>query len=271
MSRSKKTKKAECLEEMMDESKINDPSFRKTHLLVICDLYKQRRNRTIVMSGLLITLIMTAIYGTLENPFKYTLSNIGNFFTYREVFIAWAIVAGVAIQTACVSLFRLEHFKQHRSFTFVIYASVFLVLTAIIPALKESFPFWHFVHVLSAIFYALFLILGLQPFLNYISKENPRLRKIIAIWQYVIIGGGFLSILIFGMSGIFEIWCISTLTIFLLYLSLILYEENIVKKSVECLKNEENLNIGIEKIFVPENPGKKKVSKKKKNTIKKPS
>ncbi len=265
MSKSKKTKNAECLEEIMDESQIDDPIFRKTHLQIICDLFKQRRNRTIVMSGLLLTLIMTAIYGTLENPFKYTLSNIGNFFTYREVFIAWSIVAGVAIQTACVSLFRLENFKQRRSFTFVIYASVFMVLTAIIPALKDTFPFWHFVHVLTAIFYALFLILGLQPFLHYVSKGNPRLRKIIAIWQYVIIGGGFLSILIFGMSGIFEIWCISTLTIFLLYLSLILYEEHIVKKSVECLKNEKNLNIGIEKIFVPQNPVKvKKTSSKKK-------
>ncbi len=94
----------------MDESKIFDPNFRKTHLHVICDLYKQRRNRIIVMSGLLITLIMTAIYGTLENPFKYTLSNIGNFFSYREIFIIWAVIAGASIQTACVSLFKLEKF-----------------------------------------------------------------------------------------------------------------------------------------------------------------
>jgi hypothetical protein len=266
MSENKKKKDELCLDEIMDESKIDDPTFRKTHLKVICDLYKQRRNRMIVMSGLLITIIMTAIYGTLENPFQYTLSNIGNFFSYREVFIIWAIVAGVAIQTACVSLFRLENFKQRRSFTFVIYASVFLVLTAIIPAIKDKFPFWHFVHVLTSIFYALFLILGLQPFLHYVSKENPRLRRIIAIWQYLIIGGGFLGIVIFGMSGIFEIWCISSVTVFLLYLSLILYEENIVKKSVNLLKDEENLNIGIEKVFVPENPVKpvkKRVYKKK--------
>ncbi len=112
-------------------------------------------------------------------------------------------------------------------------------------------------HVLTSVFYALFLILGLQPFLRYVSRENPRLRKIIAIWQYVIVGGGFLGVIIFGMSGIFEIWFIASVTLFLLYLSLVLYEENIVKKSVELLKDEENLNIGIEKIFVPGNPGKR--------------
>jgi len=256
MSTQQKKKESDCSKEMMDESKIFDPLFRKTHLHIICDLYKQRRNRMIVMSGLLITLIMTAIYGTLENPFQYTLSNIGNFFSYREVFIIWAIIAGASIQTACVSLFRLEKFEQRHSFTFIIYASIAILATAVIPALKDKFPFWHFVHVLTSIFYALFLILGLQPFLHFVSRENPRLRKIIAIWQYVIVGGGFLSILLFGMSGIFEIWFIAS--VFLLYLSLILYEENIVKKSVELLKDEENLNIGIEKIFVPKNPEKKK-------------
>ncbi|MCF7832447.1 MAG: hypothetical protein K9N05_02575 [Candidatus Marinimicrobia bacterium] len=264
MTKSPRTKTPDCNEEKMDESKIHDPAFRKTHLHVICDLYKQRRNRFLVMSGLLITLIMTAIYGTLENPFKYTLSNIGNFFTYREVFIIWAIIAGLSIQTACVSLFKLEKFEQRHAFTFVIYASIAIVASAIIPALKDTFPFWHFVHVLISIFYALFLILGLQPFLHYVSKENPRLRKVIAIWQYVILGGSFLGVVIFGMSGIFEIWFITTVTIFLLYLSLILYEENIVKKSVELLRDEENLNIGIEKIFVPENPKKKAVIPKRK-------
>ena len=251
-------------EEIMDESKINDPAFRKTHLKVICELYKQRRNRIIVMSGLLLTLILTAIYGTLENPFEFTLSNIGNFFRYREIFIIWAVVAGFSIQTACVSLFKLENFEQRRSYTFIIYASIALVLTAIIPAVKDKFPFWHFVHVLTSIFYALFLILGLQPFLNYVSKGNPRLRKVITLWQYLVIGGGFLGILVFGMSGIFEIWCISTVTLLLLYLSLILYEENIVKRSVNLLKDEENLNIGIEKVFVPENP----IKPKKKTTTK---
>jgi hypothetical protein len=258
MDPSENKKIDDCKKEIMDESKIHDPKFRKTHLHVICDLYKQRRNRMIVMSGLLITLIMTAVYGTLENPFKYTLSNIGNFFSYREIFIIWAVIAGASIQTACVSLFRLEKFEQRHAFTFIIYASIAIVATAIIPALKETFPFWHFVHVLTSIFYALFLILGLQPFLNFVSKENPRLRKIIAIWQYVIVGGGFLGVILFGMSGIFEIWFIASVTLFLLYLSLVLYEENIVKKSVELLRDEENLNIGIEKIFIPENPKKGK-------------
>ncbi len=240
-----------------------DPEFQSKHKQDISDLYKQRRTRIFVMSVLLLTLIVTAIYGTLENPFKYTLSNIGNFFTYREIFIIWAVIAGFSIQTAAVSLFKLEKYEQKISFTLIIYASITLVLTAIIPALKDLFPFWHFVHVLTSVNYGLLLVLGLFPFVRYISQGNPRLRKINRIWQYTIVGGSFLSILVFGMSGIFEIWFIATTTIFLLYLSLVLYEEDIVKRSVELLKYEKDLNLGIEKIFVAENPEKSEAKSQK--------
>ena len=44
------------------------------------ELTVQRKTRTFVMSLLLAALIFTFVYGTLENPFTYTLSNIGNFF-----------------------------------------------------------------------------------------------------------------------------------------------------------------------------------------------
>ena len=197
---------------------------------ILRDLYKQRRNRIIVMSLLLLTLLITVIYGTLENPFLYTLSNIGNFFNYRYIFILWAIVTGICIQASCVALYKLENFRHKRSYTFIVYASVFLILTAVIPALKDRFPFWHYVHTFTAFYYALFLILSLQPFTHHISRETPRLKTFIRNWEYVILGGSFLAIIIFRKSGIFEIWFIITITLFLLYLSIALYEEHIVKK-----------------------------------------
>jgi hypothetical protein len=232
----------------------------KSHFLE--ELYRQRRNRFIIMSLLLLNLLITVIYGTLENPFIYTLSNIGNFFTYREVFILWAMITGFSIQTACLALFRLENYRQKQHFSFIVYASIALVLTAIIPALKDTFPFWHYVHLLTALFYALFLILGLLPFIRFISRENPRLNKAIRIWEYVIMGGSFISVIIFGKSGIFELWFVTSVTMFLLYLSLILYEENIVKISVELLRDEKDLNEGIEKIFTSDNPVKSTSDKK---------
>ncbi|MBW6457990.1 MAG: hypothetical protein K0B52_02390 [FCB group bacterium] len=237
-------------------------SGQRKKLNFLEELYRQRRNRFIVMSLLMLNLLISVIYGTLENPFIYTLSNIGNFFTYREAFIVWAMIAGFSIQSACLALFRLENYKQKRHFSFIVYASIALVLTAIIPALKDSFPFWHYIHLLTALFYALFLILGLLPFIRFISRENPRLSKAIRIWEYVIMGGSILSLIIFGKSGIFELWFVTSVTMFLLYLSLILYEENIVKISVELLRDEKDLNEGIEKIFVPDNPARSPSDKK---------
>ncbi|MDD2492754.1 MAG: hypothetical protein PHY83_02290, partial [Bacilli bacterium] len=51
-------------------------------------------------------------------------------------------------------------------------------------------------------------------------------------------------------SGMFELWFFVTMIIFLLYLSLVLFEEKIVKMSVTFLKDECDLNIAIEKIYV---------------------
>lgn len=212
-------------------------------------LAKNRRIRISIMSLLLFTLIFTAVYGTLENPFRYTLSNIGNLFTYREFFIIWGIVTGIAIQSSSIALFKLEKYTNKIHFNFIIYGSIFLILTAIIPAVKAVFPFWHTIHVLTSAFYALFVILGLAPFVLKVSKENPRLQKVISIWLIIILGGAILSLIIFGMSAIFELWFIVTITIFLMYLSMTLFEEEIVKESVVLLKDEENLNLGIEKIF----------------------
>ena len=46
--------------------------------------------------------------------------------------------------------------------------------------------------------------------------------------------------------------------IFLLYLSLILFEEKIIKQSIFLLKGEKDLDQGIEKIFIKNNKTNKK-------------
>ena len=217
---------------------------------LVTDLYRQRRARNNVMSLLLASLLSTTIYGTLENPFQYTLSNIGNLFAYREYFIIWSIIAGFSIQTACVVLFKLENFRRKRSYSLMVYASIALVVTAIIPALRDLMPMWWLLHVLTAMFYAAFLILGLVPFLLFITRENPRLRGSVIGWMSAILGGCILSLVFFGKSAIYEIWFILAVTIFLMYLSLVLFEESIVKICVGLLRNSRNLDEDVEKIFI---------------------
>ncbi len=214
------------------------------------DLTTNRRIRTATMSLLISALVLTLIYGMLENPFVYTLSNIGNFFTYRFIFITWSIVTGGSIQIAVVILFGLEKYKTKYGYLFIGLSVLFLVLTAILPALKDQFPFFHILHTITSGLHALFLLLALVPYSIWVSKENPRLRIYIYIWTAVIYIGSALMLVLFQHSALFELWFFVSNILYLLYLCLVLFEEAIIKKSVKLLMDEENINIAIEKTFV---------------------
>jgi len=214
------------------------------------ELTMQRRTRTVIMSILLVALVFTFIYGTLENPFTYTLSNIGNFFTYRYLFIIWAVLSGASIEIALIALFKLEGYNQKPTQLFLYLATFFLVATGVIPALKETYPFWHYLHVTTSVLLSLFYTLSVIPFSLWISKENPRLRKIILTWLIIIWIGSVLMIILFQHSAMFEIWFFSTMILLTLYLSLVLFEERIIKISIRLISDEQNLNEAIEKVFI---------------------
>lgn len=210
----------------------------------------QRKTRTLVMTMLLFSLLLTLVFGMLENPFDYTLSNIGNFFSYRIAFILWSIIAGISIQLTVGTLFKLEKYETKYGFLFIGLSAFFLIATGILPALKEEYPVLHVMHTITSGLHALFLYLALVPFSLWVSRENPRLRITILIWQLVIWAGSIVMVIIFWHSALFELWFFVSNIVFLLYLSLVLFEEAIIKTSSRLLMNEKNLNIAIEKIFV---------------------
>ena len=221
-------------------------------------LLLERRIRITIMSLLLGALLFTTIYGTLQNPFQYTFSKIGNRFDNRVLFIVWAIFTGGSIQTSVLALFKLEQYHTKLAYRSVVTATIFLIISTITPALAETYPLWTWVHIITAGLYGLFLSLGLAPFIMFVSKENPRLRLAIKIWAIVVWAGSITFMLMLGNTGIFELWFFGSMIVFLLYLSLTLFEERIVKRSVTLLKGEEDLNIGIEKIFFRKHRSKKR-------------
>lgn len=223
----------------------------------------ERRTRISVMSFLLSALLFTVVYGTLYSPFTHTFSKIGNIFkpSLRIVFIIWSSYTGFAIQSSIIALFRLENYQKKSAYIFIAVGVVFLILTAITPALPDL-PFWLWVHRITSVIFALCMTLGFYPYLRWISHENPRLRLYIIIWFVVIWGGSVSLMLIFGNTGLFELFFFATLIIFLLYLSLTLFEEQIIKRSVNLLKDKEDLNQGIEEIFIPRHLREKKVQDK---------
>lgn len=215
-------------------------------------LLVERRTRITVISFLLSALIFTIIYGTLQDPFKYTFSKIGNRFDpeLRVVFIVWASYTGFVIQLCILALFRLENYTKKLHYIFILIGVVFLVFTALAPSL-DHLPIWTWVHIITGVIFALFLTMGFLPFMRWVARENPRLRRAVYIWMSVIWGGSISFMFILGNTGVFEIFFFCTFIIFLLYLSLTLFEEQIIKRSVKLLRGVEDLNRGIEDIFFP--------------------
>ncbi len=247
--------KLDQLEELNNQVKDDDEVLIQEKLLT------ERRIRITIMSLLLGALLFTTVYGTLQNPFQYTFSKIGNRFDNRVLFIVWAIFTGLSIQTCVIALFRLEQYTVKFAYYSVIIATIFLVTSAITPALAETYPLWTWVHIITAGLYGLFLSIGLAPYIRYVSRENPRLRLVIKVWTIVVWAGSISLMFILGNTGIFELWFFGSMILFLLYLSLTLFEERIVKRSVRLLKGIDDLNIGIEMIFF--NHKKNKKNKKK--------
>ena len=232
-------------------------------------LLLERHKRITVMSVLLSALLFTVIYGTIQNPFQYTFSKIGNRFDpeLRILFIVWAGYTGFAIQSSILALFQIEGYKRKLHYFYIITAVVFLVITAIAPS-QEYYPFWSWLHLATGLMFALFITLGFLPFVRWVARENPRLRRVVYVWLTVTWGGSFTFAFIYGNTGVFELFFFCTFIIFLLYLSLTLFEEQIIKKSVKLLKGYDDINEGIEFIFFTrlfkKDKSKKKQSKKSK-------
>lgn len=231
------------LEEQQNED------LKEIHKRLLLD----RSTRMTIMVFLLSALLLTVVYGTLENPFQYTFSKIGNRFAteLRVLFIVWASYTGFAIQATIIALFTLEGYKKKRHYTYVITAVIFLFLSAIAPSL-DHLPFWTWVHIITAGLFGLFISLGFVPFMRWVGRENPRLRRIVYVWMGIIWGGSFSFMFILGNTGVFELWFFGSFILFLLYLSMTLFEEAIIKESVVLLRDEEDLNEAIEKYFIKE-------------------
>lgn len=235
----------------IDREKIRAELEQNQFLDIQTSLMNERAKRTIVMTLLLSALLFTIVFGTIENPFQYTFSKIGNRFTVtnRIFFIVWSAYTGFAIQSSVLALFRLEKYHNKRHYIFIYIATGFLIITALAPSL-DQLPFWTSIHLYAAGLFALFLSLGFYPFILNVARSNPRLRHTVYVWLSVTWGGGISLYFILGNTGVFEIWFFGLFIVFLLYLSLTLFEEIIVKRSIVLLRNEKNLNLGIEKIFI---------------------
>lgn len=236
---------------VINKEEIKKELEEKQLLKVQKELTSNRRIRLLVLGHLATAIILTFMYGTLENPFQHTLSQVGNAFTvsHRIFFIVWAIYVGFAFFLSIAVLHKLEKYDSKSEITMVFLAWLFFVATAILPSMTK-YPVARVLHVITAIIFSLLLIAGTVPLFRWVARENPRLRYTIYAWISVSLGGGIFWFITLGNTGMYEFWMIATYLIFIFYMCMILFEESIVKSAVQIMRDEDDLNLGIEKAFI---------------------
>ncbi|QWB99526.1 hypothetical protein KHQ88_05000 [Mycoplasmatota bacterium] len=198
-------------------------------------LKQVRKQRMFIVSFLLFALVLTIAFGTLEDPFRYTLSNIGNRFGWgpRIMFIIWAFVSGLAIEISFIFIMKLINYNDRKCSLFIGLSSISIILTGLIPALKNELPFWHTLHVISSGLIALFFFLAMIPLIKYIVTIIPDFKIFMYIWLAVILLGSIVLLILFRITAMFEIWFFVTTILFLIYLTFILYEKAIIESYVK--------------------------------------
>ncbi|MEA2077692.1 MAG: hypothetical protein U9O95_06700 [Candidatus Marinimicrobia bacterium] len=203
---------------------------------------KLRRERFWAIIFILIAVLATGIFGTLKNPFTNTFSKVGNYYGYRGLYIIWAITISFCLHTASFLLFKLTHYNKKWGYWALTMASFFLIITAIIPSIKEELFFLHVLHKWTTFFFVMSLVAALHPFFIWLGRKIPRLKILLRNWQLLIFTGSMTSLIIQGQTGIFELWFFLGLGTLLIYLCWILFTEKIeeAEKNEQITEQERN-------------------------------
>jgi len=201
---------------------------------------KLRKERSWMVILLSIIMLFTVIYATLKNPFIYTFSKIGNYYGYRWLYIVWAVVISTCLHTVSILLFKLTNFNKKWAYFALALASFFLIVTAIIPSIREKFYFLHVLHKWTTFFFVMSTITALHPYFVWLGRKIPKLKILLRNWQLIILIGSMTSLILQGQTGIFELWFFLGLGTLMMYLGWVLYTEKIeMNEHYEQIKEDQ--------------------------------
>lgn len=190
-------------------------------------MYYKKFNEQIISFSIITVPILTLIFGLRKSPFDYTLSMIGNWYDYYTRFVLWGIITSILLFISIYHIYQSANFKNRKAIRFLILSVIFLVLTVLTPTiseepiqkeLREIFVF-NF-HGLFGFAFSFFLILSLYLFSRYLSSVDEKLSLKSFRWLLITVGGSILTLFIFGMTGIFEIFFFVSLSIFLFIINI---------------------------------------------------
>ena len=138
---------------------------------------KRNIAKILIFLALLSVCAYTAWFGTIKDPVEYTISRIGNYFDLRAGFILWGAITGLLL-TRCISyIYKTAGCKDDWSEKFLNISYVLLILTVIVPDIKETMLILFYVHITSAFLFACSLLLSVAFFIRHLYYEKRNLYQ----------------------------------------------------------------------------------------------
>lgn len=176
------------------------------------------------LGGLLaaIAIILIPVYaisfGFKQNPFTYTFSMIGNQFEQMTEFIIWGAVTGGLLVFFIGWLFKHAAYKEKKARRLLIWSNVFLVLCVATPAIREIDPITHKLHALWGGLFGVSLCMSVYFFIKHLIATNKNISPRTLMYYNIVVFGSIGCYILFGNTGVFELFFFITLSILLMAL-----------------------------------------------------
>ncbi len=165
-------------------------------------------NRSIYIVLLLVlNIIITLIYGNIENPNLYTLSMIASLHNpiYYLLFLVWGLVYSLSTYIVMVSLYHENQCDSYKRIWILIVSVLTLLLTVLVPA-NPKYKILHGFHIGLSVLYVFLFSIGLHVFIHDATKGYSKIRIMYILWLVITWPGSLVVFYLYGRTGIFEMW-----------------------------------------------------------------
>lgn len=138
---------------------------------------KSTASKILVFMALTAVCAYTVWFGTIKDPIDYTLSRIGNYFDLRVDFIIWGAITGLVLTGCIAHIYKMAGCRDILPERFLIISYAFLILTVLLPDIKETMRLLFYLHIASAVLFAISLLVSVIFFMRHLYMNKRSLYK----------------------------------------------------------------------------------------------
>lgn len=172
--------------------------------------------KILAATALFVVCAFTLWFGTIKNPIDFTMSKIGNYLSYRPIFILWGIMTGLLLVYSVSHMYERAGYYNKHSHNLLAVSYAFLVLTVLVPCMKESLEVLYYIHLACSFLFAAMILISIIRFMRYLYyvKNDLFVKAIKVLGVCMALPLGLL--IMFGkLTGIAEIAFFVCISVFL--------------------------------------------------------